>query len=138
MLTRRGFAGFASCAICAATGFIATDASAQGASDGVTRTTLSQMDGPTPGYYTLIMQVELAPNASLPRHTHPGIESGYVAEGGVEVTIKGQAAVAVKAGGAWQVAPETPHALKNGDKPTKYAITYTVEKGKPLISPAPE
>jgi hypothetical protein len=28
MLTRRGFAGFASCAICAATEFIATDASA--------------------------------------------------------------------------------------------------------------
>jgi quercetin dioxygenase-like cupin family protein len=136
MLTRRRFAGFASCAICAAAGFIATDAAAQG--DGVTRTTLSQMDGPTPGYVTIIMQVELAPNASLPRHTHPGIESGYVVEGGAEVTIKGQAAVAVKPGGAWQVAPETPHSLKNGDKPTKYAITYTVEKGKPLVSPAPE
>ena len=36
MLTRRGFAGFASCAICAATGFIATDASAQGAPVAVT------------------------------------------------------------------------------------------------------
>jgi quercetin dioxygenase-like cupin family protein len=138
MLTRRGFAGFASCAICAATGFIATEASAQGAADGVTRTTLSQIDGPTPGYYTLIMQVELAPNASLARHTHPGVESGYVVEGGVEVTVKGQAALALKPGGAWQVAAETPHALKNGDKPTKYSITYTVEKGKPLISPAPE
>jgi quercetin dioxygenase-like cupin family protein len=138
MLTRRGFAGFASCAICAATGFIATEASAQGAADGVTRTTLSQIDGPTPGYYTLIMQVELAPNASLARHTHPGIESGYVVEGGVEVTVKGQAALALKPGGAWQVAAETPHALKNGDKPPKYSITYTVEKGKPLISPAPE
>ena len=141
MLTRRGFAGFASCAICAATGFIATEAVAQGApvtADGVTRSTLSQIDGPTPGYYTLIMQVELEPNASLARHTHPGIESGYVVEGGVEVTVKGQAALAVKPGGAWQVAPETPHALKNGDKKTKYAITYTVEKGKPLISPAPE
>jgi quercetin dioxygenase-like cupin family protein len=136
MLTRRSFAGFASCAICTAAGFIATEASAQG--DGVTRTTLSQMDGPTPGYVTLIMSVELAPNASLPRHTHPGIESGYVVEGGAEVTIKGQAALALKPGGAWQVAPETPHSLKNGDKTTKYAITYTVEKGKPLISPAPE
>lgn len=138
MLTRRRFAGFASCAICAAAGFIATDASAQGSADGVTRTTLSQMDGPTPGYVTIIMQVELEPNASLPRHTHPGVESGYVAEGGVEVTVKGQGAHAVKPGEAWQVAPETPHALKNGDKKTKYAITYTVEKGKPLISPAPE
>jgi quercetin dioxygenase-like cupin family protein len=96
------------------------------------------MDGPTPGYYTLIMQVELEPNASLARHTHPGIESGYVVEGGAEVTIKGQAARTLKAGDAWQVAPETPHALKNGEKKTRYSITYTVEKGKPLISPAPE
>src|SRR4030088_894663 len=30
MLTRRDFAGIASCALCAVTGFIATDASAQG------------------------------------------------------------------------------------------------------------
>jgi quercetin dioxygenase-like cupin family protein len=141
MLTRRRLAGFASCAICAATGFIATEALAQGApatADGVTRTTLSQMDGPTSGYYTLIMSVDLEPNASLARHTHPGIESGYVVEGGVEVTVKGQAPLALKPGGAWQVAPETPHALKNGDKKTKYAITYVVEKGKPLVSPAPE
>ena len=37
MLTRRGFAGFASCAICAVTGFVATDASAaEGALPGVT------------------------------------------------------------------------------------------------------
>lgn len=56
MLTRRGFAG---CAICAATGFIATDASAQGAPPvatvGYTRKILSQMDGPTPGYVTILV-----------------------------------------------------------------------------------
>ena len=53
MLTRRGFAGFASCAICGITEFIATEASAQGtpppATAGVTRKILSQTDGPTPG-----------------------------------------------------------------------------------------
>ena len=41
MLTRRGFAGFASCALCGITEFIATEASAQGApaatTPGVTR-----------------------------------------------------------------------------------------------------
>jgi hypothetical protein len=36
MLTRRGFAGVATCAICAAAGFIATDASAQNAPLAVT------------------------------------------------------------------------------------------------------
>jgi hypothetical protein len=35
------------------------------------------------------------------------------------------------------VPAETPHAGgKNGDKMTKLAITYVVEKGKPLASPA--
>ena len=40
-------------------------------------------------------------------------------------------------GDGFQVPPETPHAGgKNGDKTTKIAITYVVEKGKPLASPA--
>jgi hypothetical protein len=46
MLTRRGFAASASCAICGITEFIATEASAQGAqpaaTPGVTRKILSQ------------------------------------------------------------------------------------------------
>jgi hypothetical protein len=58
MLTRRGFAGFASCAICAATGFIATEAWAQGTQPpamaaGIKPRTLSQIDGPMPGYVTI-------------------------------------------------------------------------------------
>src|SRR4029079_9354298 len=47
MLTRRSFTGFASCALCAITGFIATEASAQGAPPGgVNRKILSKTDGP--------------------------------------------------------------------------------------------
>jgi quercetin dioxygenase-like cupin family protein len=44
----------------------------------------------------------------------------------------------VKAGDGFQVAPETPHGARNGDKPTKLIVTYVVEKDKPLASPAPE
>jgi hypothetical protein len=40
-------------------------------------------------------------------------------------------------GDGFQVPPETPHAgSKNGDKKTRIAVTYVVEKGKPLASPA--
>jgi quercetin dioxygenase-like cupin family protein len=142
MLTRRRFAGFASCAICAVSGFIATEASAQGTPPltvgTVTRTTLTQVDGPTPGYTTINVLTEMDPNAALLRHTHPGVESAYIVEGGVELQVKGQAAQTLKAGDGWAVPAETPHALKNGDKKTKYAITFIVEKGKPLASPAPE
>ena len=59
---------------------VAEDASAQGAqpatSGGVTRTILSQIDGPVPGYTTIAMDVTIEPGAATPRHTHPGIEFG--------------------------------------------------------------
>jgi quercetin dioxygenase-like cupin family protein len=88
MLTRRGFAG---CAICALTGVIATDASAQAAAPvattGYTRKILSQMDGPTPGYVTILVEAELQAGGTIARHTHPGIESTYILEGSVEIPI---------------------------------------------------
>src|ERR1700738_5550870 len=86
MLTRRGFAGFASCAICGITEFIATEASAQGAppaaTGGVTRKILSQTDGPTPGYVTLLVEGAIEAGAAVGRHKHPGIESAFVLAGG--------------------------------------------------------
>ena len=142
MLTRRGFAGFASCAICAATGFIATDASAAegappAATPGVKRKILSQMDGPMPGYLTINMEVEIDPGVTIARHTHPGIESSYVLEGGFELPVQGQPTRMLKAGDGFQIPVETPHAGgKPGDKKSRIAITYVVEKGKPLASPA--
>ena len=141
MLTRRGFAGFASCAICGITEFIAAEASAQGArpaaTGGVTRKILSQTDGPTPGYTTLLVEATIEPGVSVGRHTHPGIESAYVMEGGFELPIQGQATRMIKKGDAVQIPPETPHAGgKPGDAKTVILITYVVEKGKPLASPA--
>ncbi len=143
MLTRRGFAGFASCAICAVTGFMATEASAaEGAAPakatGVKRKILSQLDGPMPGYTTINMEVEIDAGVTVPRHTHPGIESSYVLEGGFELPVQGQPTRILKAGDGFQIPPETPHAGgKPGDKKSRIAITYVVEKGKPLVSPAP-
>ena len=141
MLTRRGFAGFASCALCGLAGFAATEVSAQGApppTPGFTRKLLSKIDGPMAGYETLVMEVEIGPGVLIPRHTHPGIESGYVIEGVIELPIQGQQTRTLKAGDGFQVPPETPHAgAKNGDKPTKVVSTYVVQKGKPLASPAP-
>src|SRR6516225_10044862 len=142
MLTRRALAGFASCAICGISEFIATEASAQGtppaATPGVTRKILSQTDGPTPGYTTLLVEATIEPGVTVARHTHPGIESAYVLEGGFELPIQGQANRMIKAGDGFQIPPETPHAGgKPGDARTVILVTYVLEKGKPLASPAP-
>jgi quercetin dioxygenase-like cupin family protein len=138
MLTRRGFA---SCALCAITGFIATEASAQGtppaAAGGVTRKILSQTDGPAAGYETVLVEATIEAGSAVGRHTHPGIESAYVLEGGFELPIQGQATRMLKPGDAFQIPPNTPHAGgAAGTAKSKLLITYVVEKGKPLASPA--
>jgi quercetin dioxygenase-like cupin family protein len=138
MLTRRGFAGVAGCAICGVVGFAANETFAQGSpattAKGVTRKVLSRTDGPAAGYETIIMDVTLDPGAAVGRHTHPGIESTYIMEGELELPIQGKPTQMLKAGEAFQVPPETPHA---GGKPTTAKtrlVNYIVEKGKPLAT----
>src|SRR4249920_2775266 len=114
MLTRREFAVFASCAICGITEFVAAQASAQtappAATGGVTRKILSQTDGPTPGYVTLLVEATIEANTPVGRHTHPGVESAFVLEGGFELPIQGQQTRMLKVGDGFQIPPNTPHA----------------------------
>jgi quercetin dioxygenase-like cupin family protein len=131
MLSRRAFAA---CALCAAAGFLATGVEAQTPS--LKRTLLKQTDGPAEGYITVEMQVELDPAAPIARHTHPGIESGYVVEGGTELVIDGVGTLMLKPGEGYQVPTGVPHSGKNGTAKTVIVATYVVEKGKPLASPA--
>src|SRR5439155_11555971 len=93
ILTRRAFTGFVSCAICAITSeFLVTEAAAQttppAGRSGVTRKILSQTDGPAPGYVTVLVEATLEPGVAVIRHTHPGIESASVLEGGFEPPIQ--------------------------------------------------
>ena len=131
MLTRRGFAA---CALCAVTGFIATGVAAQ--TPGLKRTVLSQIDGPVEGYVTVSVRVEIEPGALVARHTHPGVESTYLIEGANELIIDGQPARQLQPGDAFQIAAGVPHSAKNGPAKSILLGTYVVEKGKPLASPA--
>ena len=141
MLTRRGFGTAASCALCGIAEFVAAEVSAQGAAPaataGVTRKILSQTDGPIPGYVTVLVEATIEAGVSVARHTHPGVESAFVLEGGFELPIQGQPTRVLKAGDGFQIPPETPHAGgKPGEAKSRILITYVVEKGKPLASPA--
>lgn len=125
---------FASCAICAAMGLVADDASAQGA-PGMRRNVLTRRDGPVDGYETLEVLIEIDPNFLVDWHVHPGTEAGYTVEGGGEFHMKGEAAETIKPGSSWVVPPGTPHVFRNGSQLSKLAVTFTVEKGKPLATP---
>ena len=104
------------------------------------RKILSQTDGPAAGYVTLLVEATLEPGVTVGRHTHPGIESAYVLEAptsGFELPVQGQETRIVKKGDGFQIPPVTPHAGGTPSKAkTRLIITYVVEKGKPLASPA--
>ena len=108
MLTRRNFSA---CAICAVAGFAAAavgEANAQ-APGGLKRTILSKTEYPDSKYATILAVVDIDAGAIVPLHTHPGVESVYVVEGGVELSVKGQPARQVKIGDGFQVPAEVPH-----------------------------
>jgi quercetin dioxygenase-like cupin family protein len=131
MLSRRGFVG---CALCALAGFSATDAGAQ--TPGLKRTILSRVDGPAAGYETIEAKVEIPAGSVVARHTHFGVETGYVVEGELNLVIDGVGAKKLAAGEGFQIPPGVPHGGKNGDKAVTLVSVYVVEKGKPLATPA--
>ncbi len=141
MLTRRGFAGAAVVRSVRDYGIHCRRGGGPGyrtRGDGWRNAkNLSQADGPVPGYVTLLVEATIEPGVSVGRHTHPGIESAFVLEGGFELPIQGQPTRNLKAGDAFQIPPDTPHAGgKPGEAKSRILITYVVDKAKPLASPA--
>jgi len=55
---------------------------------GVQRTVVQKADVSVPGREAVIARVEIAPEARVGRHTHPGDEISYVLEG--EILVEGQ------------------------------------------------
>jgi quercetin dioxygenase-like cupin family protein len=110
---------------------------AAGSDSRYTRKILSQTDGPTPGYVTILVEAELQPGGTIARHTHPGIESTNILKGSVEIPIQGQPTRSYKLGDHYQIPAGTPHAGgKPSDTKVRLATTYVVEKDKPLVFPA--
>src|SRR5207342_2851651 len=71
----------------AATALIATPALTQ--QEPIKRIPLQTVEFPA-NFTTNIMIIEVAPNAVVARHTHPGMEAGYVLEGELELMIDGK------------------------------------------------
>ena len=105
---------------------------------GVQRTVVKRGDTTVPGREAIIAHVEIAPGATVGRHTHAGEEISYILEGEGEVLMEGQAPLKVKAGDGFIVPGGTKHDARNtGSQPLKLVAVYVVEKGKPLATPAP-
>jgi quercetin dioxygenase-like cupin family protein len=121
-----------------ALGFIAAIAlAAPAAAQGVKRTPLQDVQYPS-GHHTVSVVAEIGPNQLGGRHTHPGIDTGYVLEGEATLLVEGKPDQVLKAGDSYAVAAGVPHDIKTGDKPFKIVAIYVVEEGKPVASPAPK
>ena len=100
------------------------------------RTVLRSIDYPA-GYTTVTVIVEIAPGACTGRHTHPGIDSGYVMQGDFVLKIDGKPEQTLKAGDTYETSPQIPHDACSVSG-NKLIDTFVVEKGKPLASPRPD
>ena len=81
---------------------------------------------------------EIAPGGTTGRHTHFGVESGYVLQGSASMQVEGEPDRALKAGDSYAIAAGKAHEARAlGAEPAKVIASYVVEKGKPLATPAP-
>ena len=104
---------------------------------GIKRTPLQKIEFPE-GYVTVTGIAEIQPGGTAGRHTHPGIETGYVLEGEADLLIDGKPDLHLKAGDSYSIPAGAVHDAKvHGDKPLKVLGIYIVDKTKPLASPAP-
>ncbi len=104
---------------------------------GIKRTPLQKVEFPD-GYVSISGIAEIPAGGTAGRHTHPGVELGYLMEGEGELLMEGQPPRHIKAGDSWAIPAGVPHDAKAGDKPLKVLAVYVVDKSKPLATPAPE
>ena len=103
------------------------------------RTILQQTDvASSPAQETLMGTVEIVPGSGNGFHTHNGSEIGYVAQGHIRLEVKGQPSRDLGPGESFLVTRGAVHrSVLLGDEPVKLISTWTVDKGAPLLVPAP-
>jgi quercetin dioxygenase-like cupin family protein len=103
----------------------------------VHKTTLQDQPFPAPVYHTVTVRTLVDGGGLVPRHTHPGLEMGYVLKGRATLMIQGQPPRALAAGDSFAVPAKTIHSVRN-DAPDGLIMlsTYVVEQGQPIASPA--
>ena len=104
---------------------------------GIKRTPLQKVEFPD-GYNTVSGIAEIPAGGSAGRHTHPGVETGYLLEGEADLLVDGKPDQHLKAGDSYSIPAGVVHDAKvHGDKAVKVLAVYVVDKTKPLASPAP-
>jgi quercetin dioxygenase-like cupin family protein len=118
-------------------GFIIALTAGATQAQGIKRTPLQDIKFPA-GYHIVSVIAEIGPSQIAGRHTHPGVDTGYVLDGGATLLVEGKPDQELKAGDSYAVPAGVPHDIKTGDKGLKIMAVYVVEDGKPVATPAPK
>ncbi|MCA0200665.1 MAG: cupin domain-containing protein [Proteobacteria bacterium] len=102
------------------------------------RTILQRVDVPTDAAHeTVIGTVEVPRGGATGRHSHFGVEMIVMIEGEMDVLIDGEAPRHLKAGDSLVIPAGKIHDAKAASAgAAKAAVTWVVEKGKPMATPA--
>jgi len=104
---------------------------------GIKRTPLQDVKYPA-GHHIVTVIAEIGPSQLAGRHTHPGVDTGYVLDGEATLIIEGQPDKVLKTGDSYAVPAGVPHDIKTSEKGLKIMAVYVVEDGKPVATPAPK
>lgn len=106
---------------------------------GIQRVLLQRADVVSTGPLEVVLgTAEIPAGLAAGRHTHPGMEIGYVLRGAARMEIDGQAPLEIKQGDSYVIGAGKIHDAKViGDGSAQVVACYVIEKGKPLSSPAP-
>lgn len=99
---------------------------------------LQRFDVPGTNYETVIMRVEFPPNYDVKRHSHPGPQASYVLQGELTYLFDGEPPAKRVAGESKDLPGYAIHGAKAGPGGAVLLNSYVVEKGKPLVIPAPK
>ena len=103
----------------------------------IKRTILQRADVPGTNLEIIYATVEIAAGFKAGRHFHPGTAMALVVEGEFWFQLDGQPEKVLRAGESLATPDRGIHNEGALGQPVKLTAVYVVEKGKPLVSPAP-
>ena len=107
----------------------------QGAAN-IKRTVLQKIEVPGSSSEAITALAEVVPGVQIGKHSHFGVESGYLLSGDFTLLVDGKPELVLKGGDSYQVLAGVAHDGKSGPAGAKLVVTYIVEEGKPLATPA--
>ena len=107
----------------------------QGAAN-IKRTVLQKIEVPGSSSEAITALAEVVPGVQIDRHSHFGVESGYLVSDDFTVLVDGKPELVLKGGDSYQVLAGVARDGKSGPAGAKLVVTYIVEEGKPLATPA--